>query len=286
LRADLAFDPSMAGGRVILHDMTQIKPEHVPTRRPRPPVVPAHYRLSKESWAEIMEAYRNGATARELAVKWKVAPGSIYYHAGREGWGKKTNGDEQARAHARAVEAAEAVRAEPPRAEQRVLKTLFAPERADDPHGGDPIELARVAAMASGRAMRGRLWTEARALTALAESYQRMAGQEQAREAGTLETLPLSSVFNVTMASEERLEARFHISERPGVKDPDRDLKEGWWQLRRHREALEEAQSGWFNDQRDHIERLEGMLRAAGMTPPAFTLHANIDEARERLARL
>ena len=44
-----------------------------------------------------------------------------------------------------------------------MLKTLFAPERADDPHGGDPIALARVAPMASGRAMRGRLWIEARA---------------------------------------------------------------------------------------------------------------------------
>jgi hypothetical protein len=55
------------------------------------------------------------------------------------------------------------VRAEPARAEQKVLKTLFAPERADDPHGGDPIALARVAPMASGRAMRGRLWIEARA---------------------------------------------------------------------------------------------------------------------------
>ncbi|MDI1328421.1 MAG: hypothetical protein PSV23_16650 [Brevundimonas sp.] len=250
--------------------MTQTHADELPPRRPRPPVIPGHYRLSKESWAEIVEAYRNGATARELAVKWRVAPGSVYYHACRDGWTKKTNGDDRARAHARAVEAAEAVRAERPRADRMALKNLFAPEGADDPLAGDPVALARVAAMASGRAMRGRMWAEARALTGLAESYQRMAGQAQAREAGTLETLPLASVFNVAMASEERLEARFHVNERPGVKDPDRDLKNEWWELRRFRQQLETAQEGLMEELGAHSRRLEAMVRAAGLTPPTF----------------
>ncbi|WP_332659712.1 hypothetical protein [Brevundimonas sp.] len=244
-----------------------------------------HYRLEPETWDIIAEEYRNGATAKDVGVKWKVAPSSVYRHACRDGWTKKSMGDARARAHARMVEEEEEAAQSLNPIGSRALKSLFAPGRADDPHGGDPVALARLAAMASGRAMRGRLWAEAKALTALAESYQRMAGQAQAREAGTLETLPLSSVFNVCMASEERLEARFHISERPGAKDPDRDLKEGWWELRRHRQQLEEAQAGWFAEQRTHIERLEGMVRAAGLTPPAFALHASMDRAVERLRR-
>ncbi|MDP1912007.1 MAG: hypothetical protein Q8K49_01635 [Brevundimonas sp.] len=124
---------------------------------------------------EVVEAYRSGATARELAVKWKVSPGSVYYQAGRAGWSKKRNGDQLAREHAKAIEAAEAVRAEPARREQRALKNLFAPAPTDDPEAADPAALARAATLASGRAMKGRLWNEARALAALAESYARLA---------------------------------------------------------------------------------------------------------------
>lgn len=80
----------------------------------RAPVNPGHYRLSEETWTEIVEAYRDGATARELAVKWKVPPGSVYHHACRDGWSKTKNGDERARAHARSVEAARTLRAEAP----------------------------------------------------------------------------------------------------------------------------------------------------------------------------
>lgn len=241
-------------------------------RKPRDPDAPTHYRLSTETWDRILAEYREGATAAFLASKYRVSIHAIRKRITQNQATKRDWGDAQVIERLMAQEA-DAAR-------------LFDDMESEPPEAGEPAALARVAAMASGRAMRGRLWAEAKALTALAESYQRMAGQEQAREAGTLETLPLSSVFNVTMASEERLMARFHISERPGVKDPDRDLKEGWWQLRRYREQLEEAQAGWFNDQREHIERLERMMRAAGLTPPEFTLHANIDRAVERLKRM
>ena len=33
----------------------------------------AHWRLGAETWAIIMEEYRNGATAPELAAKWRVS---------------------------------------------------------------------------------------------------------------------------------------------------------------------------------------------------------------------
>ena len=65
----------------------------------------SHLRLSPETWAEIAQAYRNGATARELARKWKVSPHSIYRYACRDGFTKKAGGDAVARAHAAAVEA-------------------------------------------------------------------------------------------------------------------------------------------------------------------------------------
>lgn len=253
------------------------------TRKPRDPDAPAHYRLSTETWEIILKEYREGATAPFLALKWRVSEHALRRRITRHKATKRDHGDAQAigQALAREAELEEARRNSP----EAVAARLFDDMESEPPGAGEPVALARVAAMASGRAMRGRLWAEAKALTALAESYQRMAGQEQAREAGTLETLPLSSVFNVAMASEERLEARFHISERPGVKDPDRDLKEGWWELRRHRQQLEEAQAGWFGEQTRHVERLEGMLRAAGLTPPAFTLPAKLDRAAEMLAR-
>ncbi|KQY80455.1 hypothetical protein [Brevundimonas sp. Root1423] len=252
-------------------------------RKPRDPDAPAHYRLSKETWELILAEYREGATVTFLSSKWRVSAHALRKRITKHKATKRDWGDAQAmeQAAAREAELEEARRNTP---EARAAR-LFDDMESEPPEAGDPVALARLAAMASGRAMRGRLWAEAKALTALAESYQRMAGQEQAREAGTLETLPLSAVFNVTMASDERLMARFHISERPGVKDPDRDLKEGWWQLRRHREQLEEAQMGWVGDQARHIQRLEGMLRAAGLTPPEFALPAQVARAVEMLQR-
>jgi hypothetical protein len=70
---------------------------------------PTYLRLSPASWAEVGEAYVNGATAKELAALWKTSPSSIYRHAGLEGWTKKARGDAVARAHvaARRAEADE-----------------------------------------------------------------------------------------------------------------------------------------------------------------------------------
>ena len=52
---------------------------------------------------------------------------------------------------------------------------LFAAPPEGDPEAADPAALSRAATLASGRAMKGRLWHEARALAALAESYTRLA---------------------------------------------------------------------------------------------------------------
>jgi hypothetical protein len=69
------------------------------------------FRLSEDSWAQIAEEYKNGATAAELGAKWKVSVSSVYRHACKNGWTKKAHGDELAREHAAAFEAeAEAAR--------------------------------------------------------------------------------------------------------------------------------------------------------------------------------
>ena len=69
----------------------------------RPNSHATHFRLSPESWIEILEAYRNGATARELAARWKVAPGTIYRYVRERGFTKKANSDAVARAHAQRI---------------------------------------------------------------------------------------------------------------------------------------------------------------------------------------
>jgi len=225
----------------------------------RPPVVPCHYHLSKETWAEVVEAYRSGATARELAVKWKVSPGSVYYQAGRAGWSKKRNGDQLAREHAKAVEAAEAVRAEPARREQRALKTLFAPAPVGDPEASDPVALARAATLASGRAMKGRLWNEAKALAGLAESYARLGERAKRREL-TVENMDLKLLFEAMNCDQEIIRERFWIH---GDEDPDRAVKSAYWEQRRQlMTAARETQTALMR----RVWNAERIAREAGGT--------------------
>ena len=243
-------------------------PHRVPKgpRKPRDPDAPAHYRLSTETWLIILAEYREGATVPELALKWRVSEHALRKRITEHGATKRDWGDEQALAQA--GERAAAIEAARNDGAGARAARLFDDMEGEPDAAGDPAALARVAALASGRAMRGRLWVEAKALTALAESYQRMAGQEQAREAGRLETLPLVSVFDVCLAGDERLEARFHISERPGAKEPDLALKQVWWQVRRMRQKVEATREGTVRDQTAHIRRLEALMRGAGLTPP------------------
>ena len=166
----------------------------------REPVIPGHYRLSDESWAEITEAFKNGATARELAVKWRVSMGSVYGHARKAGVGKKTTGNERALEHARAVEAREATRGpiewETQRQQTAALFSDVGPDEVGDVDPADAAELARKATVASGRAMRKGMWNESRALASLAESYARLAD----RMGGTNispDKLPLETLLGV-----------------------------------------------------------------------------------------
>ena len=100
---------------------------------------------------------------------------------------------------------------------------LFAPAPADDPEAADSAALARAATLASGRAMKARQWTEARALAGLAESYARLG--ERARGGGqTIETLDLALIFEV-LADDHGVVARRLALNPDRLDDPDRAIK-------------------------------------------------------------
>lgn len=120
----------------------------------------------------ILKEYREGATARFLAGKWRVSEAAIRRRATKHNSTKRDWGDQQAVGQALAREAElEAARRNSPEA---VAARLFDGVALDEAHAGNAGHLARVATLASGRAMTGRLWAEARALTGLAESYARL----------------------------------------------------------------------------------------------------------------
>ena len=100
---------------------------------------------------------------------------------------------------------------------------LFAPPPADDPDASDPAALARAATVASGRAMKGRLWNEAKALAGLAESYARLG--ERARGGGqTIETMDLGLMLEV-LADDNGAAVRRLALNPDRVDDPDRAVK-------------------------------------------------------------
>jgi transposase-like protein len=160
-----------------------------------------HYRLSDEVKARVVEEYLDGATAKDVAAKWKTSAGSVYRWARLvQPGGKRAVGDARARAHARMVEEEEAsLRALNP-VGSRALKGLFAPARESEPDADDPHVLMRTAILASGRAMTGRLWAEAKALAGLAESYGRLSEKRTGGGAmRTVDDVPLGLIVEMRM---------------------------------------------------------------------------------------
>lgn len=147
-----------------------------------PPSQRTHYYLSEETWAEIAREYVSGVPGKVLADKWKVSRSAIYNRSQKGGWSRKATSEATVRAHAAAVAAAEQAYVGPVAA---TPASLFVSPPADDPSVIDPAALGKAALEASGRAMRGQLWTEARALASLAERYQRLARGEADATPGT-----------------------------------------------------------------------------------------------------
>jgi hypothetical protein len=166
---------------------------------PTPPAAdrPAHYRLGTATWELILKEYREGATAPFLSRKWRVSEHAVRRRITQHGATKRDWGDAQAieQALAREAELEEARRNSP----EAVAARLFAGIASDGEGAGDPAVLAREATLASGRAMKGRLWAEAKALAGLAESYARLAATQgrtagAASGAGGGEMVPLAHV--------------------------------------------------------------------------------------------
>lgn len=181
-----------------------------------PPEVPAnYYLLSDETWALIVEDYANGATAKEVAAKWRVGPNSVYRHASAAGLTKRACGDERARAHAEAVTQAALTQDDRPGPETAAptLTALFAPPPEEDPDAGDPGALAKAAILASGRAMKGRLWAEAKALAGLAEAYARLSER---------------TIEEVYRPSPQDMAAQAFLLEKLGYRGDDGDDEAEW----------------------------------------------------------
>lgn len=123
---------------------------------------PTWFRLSPASWAMVREEYLAGATAKQIAAKWKVSPTSIYRHAYTEGWTKEKHGDAVANASAAKVEAAAAERAAASVAMAEALE-------------GDPEAMRRHAAREASRAMLEGRYGDAERLARLAVQLKSLA---------------------------------------------------------------------------------------------------------------
>jgi hypothetical protein len=262
-------------------DMTL--PPAVPLPDPPKADRPAHYRLSTETWLLILKEYREGATAPYLASKWRVSEHAVRRRITMHGATKREWGDGQAIAMATAREAElEAARRNSPEAvAARLFAGLPMPSDEGEADGGeDPAALARMATLASGRAMRGRLWAEARALGALAETYQRLAAREAEAAAGgggvrgsgpdgalTIADLPLSLVLQVMeMGGEERTALFGYLPE--GRPDPDRAVRKAYWQMYGFQRRYLTKASYRQRATEFWIETLEASLAAAGVPLP------------------
>lgn len=273
-------------------DMTL--PPALPLPDPPPADRPAHYALKPETWELILKEYREGATAPFLASKWRVSVSAVRAQITRRKSTKRDWGDAQVIAQAEAREAElEAARRNSPEA---VAARLFAglPMPSDDGEvdgGEDPAALARMATLASGRAMRGRLWAEARALATLAETYQRLAAREGEAPGGgggsgggrgaalTPETAPLGLIHAILTMDAETKSERFRMDPGAGEGQPDYAIKKAYWRDWK-------AQGDWMRTvhfRREALERrveaLEAALTAAGLPLPG-------EHSARRAARL
>lgn len=244
----------------------------------------------------VIEDYKNGATAKDVAAKWKTSPGSVYRHAALACGGKRAVGDARSRAYARMVEEEVSASNGLHPVGSRALKNLFSPTKVDDPEGGSPAALARMATLASGRAMRGRLWAEARALAALAETYQRLAAREGEGGIGggggpgragagrdgaglTPGTAPLSLILGILEMDGAALGERFAVDPDAGEAQPDYALKRAYWQRRAGQNRWLEAVHFRREALERRVEALEAALVAADLPLPE-------EHAARRAARL
>ena len=242
--------------------MTDLAPLPPPVPLPSPPdeARPAHYRLSSDTWEIICREYREGATAPFLARKWRVSEHAIRKRVTMHGATKRAWGDAQAigQALAREAELEEARRNSPEAVAARLFEGVGA---LDEAAAGDPAVLARLATLASGRAMTGRLWAEARALSQLAEAYGRLAARQAAGRV-TLDTVPLELIAQVAAGPQDDWLGRMSLID-VDENDPDNDVRDGFWRRRAAAEARRRAELA--SARADGVG--QGRREAPGMAP-------------------
>ena len=192
---------------------------------------PAHYRLSSATWEIILGEYVQGATVTELCAKWRVSTHAVRKRITNHGATKREHGDREAmaQAHEREQARAQARREAAEATPEARAKRLFEADPDEDEETGDPAALARLAILASGRAMKGRLWAEAKALAGLAESYGRV-GERSGGGAAGRDTGRAGGGFSL----EDMSRVIFDLEFRTEVMDMSRDtvsdpVKAAYW---------------------------------------------------------
>lgn len=207
-----------------------------------------------EVWTQVRQDYLSGLDAKTTAARHGVTEAALRARATKEGWSR----------HPRTETPPPAP---PPLSAQDAAD--LSPDDPNDPSAHDPLELARAAAQASGRALHAQDFAQARALAALAETYRKLADRDGPGRASrlTIKTAPLQLVFDIlTNPAEAQRRFAMNTSDKS-----DWELRGQYWKAK---EKLDRANDEWGEAQlarRVQLDRriaaLETQLREAGLDP-------------------
>ncbi len=214
---------------------------------PAPSPRPARLSLDSDTWDEIAAAYLAGATAPQLAARYRVSVGSVMRHVKKRGATKRGPG---ATAFARAHAAASLLE-EDARRRHRIAADDLADLAEHDPH--DPAVLAQVATTASGNAMVAQRFGEARALADLALLYGRAADQR-----------PLSFRMLVLRTAFDRAWADVFFGD--GIDGKcEAPVKAAYWRHRSLERAEDARRTQELATAKARVAQLEERLRGMGV---------------------
>ena len=138
--------------------------------------------------------------------------------------------------------------------------------RAGEPDAADPHVLMRTAILASGRAMTGRLWAEARALAELAESYGRLSEKRTGGggAASSIDDVPLELVAEIAL-NEWCYMDRMRLPDHADESHPDQVVRRRYWA---HRDK-------WERISNESID----IMRANALNQARLDLEAEAEQA-------
>ena len=143
---------------------------------------PTWFRLPEGAWALIREEYLAGATAKEIAAKWRVSPTSVYRHACQDGWTKERRGEAvfdrwreetEARVEAQKLHIEEQAQAAQALAEER--GPLLLPGQADPAAPGGSAGAVEAEVIRPEDAARQALVKSAEALVRISQAHPELA---------------------------------------------------------------------------------------------------------------